>query len=201
MTNGDDNVIRLEGTEWYSAEELANRLDVSVRTIYRRLERGGVEKRETPRGTVYRTSSDKQPDSPKVPPADRKADSRFGEAVLRLVENNNEQAAKIAELTGQVARLEAQLEAALEDKKRLLEYVQEADSRLDDVVDELEQTEAELMQSRAKTYLEAGRREMADERLEDARERADRLEEANRRLEKHLEDADQRKRRWSPFGK
>ncbi|MGM0556126.1 MAG: hypothetical protein ACQEVA_07090 [Myxococcota bacterium] len=201
MTNGDDNVVRLEGTEWYSAEELANRLDVSVRTIYRRLERGRIDKRETPRGTVYRVTSGSESDSSAVTRADNATDSKFGEAVLRLVDKTSEQAEKIAELTGRAARLEAELEAALEDKTRLLEYVREADTRLDEVVDQLEQSEAELMQSRARAYLEAGRREMADERLDDARERAQKLEEANRRLERRIEDAESGRRRWSPFQK
>lgn len=43
-----------EWWKWYPIEVLADREDVSVRTIYRWLEKGKVEKRETSEGTRYR---------------------------------------------------------------------------------------------------------------------------------------------------
>jgi predicted DNA-binding transcriptional regulator YafY len=200
MTNDDDNVIRLEGTEWYSAQELADRLDVSVRTIYRRLERGQIEKRETPRGTVYRLRENASTDSSDVTHTDASSDTKFGEAVLRLVERTGQQSDRIAELTGEVSRLEAKLEAALEDRERLLRYVETADERIDELADELESREEELMKTRAREYLESGRREMSDERLDNARAKIAALEDEKRELIEQLAEANRAKKGWSPFG-
>lgn len=52
----DDNVVELR--QWYTVDELADREGVSTRTIYRRLKRGDVEKRETDDGTRYRPATD-----------------------------------------------------------------------------------------------------------------------------------------------
>lgn len=51
----DDKVVDFR--QWYTVDELAEREGVSTRTIYRRLERGDVEKRETPEGTRYRPTT------------------------------------------------------------------------------------------------------------------------------------------------
>ena len=51
------NIIHLENTEWFTASELADRLDVSKRTVYRKAKRGEVEKRETADGVRYRLAS------------------------------------------------------------------------------------------------------------------------------------------------
>lgn len=200
MTRDDDNIVRLEDSEWYSAQELADRLDISVRTVYRRLERGQIDKRETPRGTVYRAKDDTSSDSGTVTNNDTPADSQFGEAMLRLLERESQQSDRVAELTGRVSELEARLEAALEDRERLLRYVHQADARNEELIDELEDVEAQLMEARARVYLEAGRRDMADERLEIARSEATRLEERVRELEEELEKARAKDRGWKPFG-
>lgn len=199
MTHDDDNIVRLEDSEWYSAEDLADRLDVSVRTIYRRLERGQIDKRETPRGTVYRVREDGEADTRRVTKDDNASDSQFGEAMLRLLERESQQSDRVAELTGRASELEARLEAALEDRERLLRYVQESDARNEQLVDELEDIESRLMKARARAYLEAGLRDMAEERLEDAREEVNRLKERVRNLEGDLDAAKTEKRGWTPF--
>ena len=51
----DDKVVELH--QWYTVDELAEREGVSTRTIYRRLKRGDVEKRETEDGTRYRPAT------------------------------------------------------------------------------------------------------------------------------------------------
>ena len=53
---GTDNVLKLR--QWHTVDELAEREGVSTRTIYRRLKRGDVEKRETPEGARYRLASE-----------------------------------------------------------------------------------------------------------------------------------------------
>lgn len=52
------NVISIEGRGWFTAAELAEREGVSTRTIYNRLKRGEVEKRDTEAGTRYRLKPD-----------------------------------------------------------------------------------------------------------------------------------------------
>lgn len=200
MTHDDDNIVRLEDSEWYSARELADRLDVSVRTIYRRLERGQIDKRETPRGTVYRVRDSSRADSKNVTKGDSSSDSPFGEAMLKLLDRERQQSDRVAELTGRVSELEARLEAALEDRERLLRYVQESDARNEELIDELESVEAQLMQARARVYLETGRREMAEERLDDARDEVARLEGRARELAEELDQATSKDRGWRPFG-
>lgn len=49
-----NNVVSIEERGWLTAEALADREGVSTRTIYNRLKRGEVEKRETESGARYR---------------------------------------------------------------------------------------------------------------------------------------------------
>jgi len=53
---GTDNVVELR--QWYTVDELADLEGVSTRTIYRRLKRGDVERRETSEGIRYRVASE-----------------------------------------------------------------------------------------------------------------------------------------------
>jgi len=48
-------ILKFEQRGWLSAKEMAERNDISVRTVYRRLKRGELESKETPEGTFYRT--------------------------------------------------------------------------------------------------------------------------------------------------
>ena len=50
------NIIPLDEQQWYTAGELADRLDVSKRTVYRKAKRGEVQKRETADGVRYRVT-------------------------------------------------------------------------------------------------------------------------------------------------
>ena len=50
------NIIPLDEQQWYTAGELAERLDVSKRTVYRKAKRGEVQKRETADGVRYRVA-------------------------------------------------------------------------------------------------------------------------------------------------
>lgn len=47
-------VLKFEQRGWLTAEEMAERDEISVRTVYRRLKRGELEAKETPEGTRYR---------------------------------------------------------------------------------------------------------------------------------------------------
>jgi len=47
-------VLKFEQRGWLSAEEMAERDEISIRTVYRRLKRGELESKETPEGTRYR---------------------------------------------------------------------------------------------------------------------------------------------------
>ena len=197
LTISDDNVHHLGESEWHAAGDLADRLDISVRTVYRRLERGSIEKKETPRGTLYRVAPEPAADNPRATIGDTVHGTEFGEAVLRLVDELGAKSDRLAELSGDVARLEAELEAAREDRARLMRYVEESDQRMDELVDELEATEADLRQTRARAYLQEGRRDLADERLEDARKRVESLTRENSRLERRIEELEAEKdKRW-----
>lgn len=48
-------ILKFEQHGWLSAEEMAERDEISVRTVYRRLKRGELESKETSEGTLYRT--------------------------------------------------------------------------------------------------------------------------------------------------
>ena len=48
-----DNIIRFDRDDLLTAEDLADRLDCSVRTVYRKLKRGEVDAVETSEGTRY----------------------------------------------------------------------------------------------------------------------------------------------------
>jgi excisionase family DNA binding protein len=58
---GNNAVVELH--QWYTVDELADREGVSTRTIYRKLERGEVEKTSTSNGARYRLSSTDTTDS------------------------------------------------------------------------------------------------------------------------------------------
>jgi len=53
---GTDNVVELR--QWYTVDELADLEGVSTRTIYRRLKRGDVERREISEGIRHRVASE-----------------------------------------------------------------------------------------------------------------------------------------------
>jgi transposase len=117
-TAGDtDSVVRLDSGDWYGRRELAERLDVSLRTIDRRVKRGEIEKRKTARGKVYRpapndTESDKkrqQSDSDRATTGDSKETSQ---GVAELVGLVREQTDRIVELERENERLRAELENA-----------------------------------------------------------------------------------------
>jgi excisionase family DNA binding protein len=48
------DIIELAEAEWHTAEELADRLNVSRRTVFNRLDRGEIEKKQTDAGMRYR---------------------------------------------------------------------------------------------------------------------------------------------------
>jgi|AntDeeMinimDraft_5_1070356.scaffolds.fasta_scaffold06380_4 hypothetical protein len=47
-------VLKFEQRGWLTAEEMAERDSISLRTVYRRLKRGELESRDTPDGVRYR---------------------------------------------------------------------------------------------------------------------------------------------------
>lgn len=196
-TTDDARVIRLGGREWFSAQELADRLGVSVRTVYRRLERGEIEKRETPQGTVYRALEGEDRVSEWVTSGDVSSGSGLVEMVEEMLRKMASQSEELIRLTQMLARREGELEGAREDNRRLLEYVGRADEEYAELLEEYEATRAELMQERGRACLERGRRELAEERLREARGERREVEEALREIEGRLELLErERSRRW-----
>jgi excisionase family DNA binding protein len=133
----DDKVVELR--QWYTVDELAEREGVSTRTIYRRLKRGDIEKRETEDGTRYRPATettDKGTDtadshdtvtdvssvsSSKDEGADSgvSTDTESVSGVSKLADLIREQTDRIATLERKVGELEAENEQLRNDLEEM----------------------------------------------------------------------------------
>lgn len=118
-----DSVVQFGPSEWYGRQELADRLDVSLRTIDRRVNRGEIEKRNTPNGKLYRPAPDEtdrqeataerqqttpkrqQSDTDRATVGDTKTTPEVSQGVADLVALVRDQTDRIAELERQVGRL------------------------------------------------------------------------------------------------
>lgn len=120
-----DTVVELH--QWHTADELADLEDVSTRTIYRKLERGEVEKKQTSEGTRYRVSStdmadshDTDTDSVCVSNQEDKTTDSGVSSVSQLTAVVSDMTERIGELERQVGRLKAeneQLRRQLDNQK------------------------------------------------------------------------------------
>lgn len=196
-----EGVVYLDGKRWRTRAEMAEYLDVSERTVTRRVNRGEIVRRERPNGNLYRlaeegdetardsetgheTGQDRTPRNPSTQadepgttrhPRDTRRD-RTGQhetppaapLLERLIDRLDAKGDRLADLTGQLERTRAELEAAQEDRRRLLEYVEAADAEHAELGEQLEALQADVNTHRARVHLERGRRELAEERLTDA---------------------------------
>ena len=206
-------VVHLEGREWYDRQELADRLNVSLRTIDRRVKRGSVEKKETRNGKVYRTlESDRatqsdtknvaerhQSDSDRATQSDTKnvAERHPDVALVSLPESSwldfldrldakNEELKKLQYRVGKLESLEDQLERERVRNAKLVERVEEL--------------RKELVAESARRHVAAGRQDLAEERLEDRNARIDELEAEVAELRRKIKENDTSKTStWSFF--
>lgn len=117
------SVVRFNHSEWCGRQQLADRLDVSLRTIDRRVKRGEIQKRTTSKGKLYRPTPDDserqeatakrqettaerhQNDTDRATVGDTKTTPDMSQGVADLVALVREQTDRIAELERQVGRL------------------------------------------------------------------------------------------------
>lgn len=148
----DETVVELHDRSWHTADALAEREDVSTRTIYRWLERGDVEKRETEDGTRYRLAPESgeskgtdtdcvSDDTPATEGTSVGDDHDTGDHdtpdVSAFLEEIAERDARIGELEHEAGTLAGKLEAAEDENERLR-------SELEEARDEIEQLRCEV---------------------------------------------------------
>jgi dynactin complex subunit len=130
----DETVVELHDRGWHTADALAEREDVSTRTIYRWLDRGDVEKRETEDGTRYRLAPESgesestdtdcvSDDTPSTEGTSVGDDHDTGDHdtgdVSAFLEEIAERDARIGELEHEAGTLAGKLEAAEDENERL----------------------------------------------------------------------------------
>lgn len=215
-----DKIISLQDREWLEREELAERLDISPRTLTAMIHRKEVERREESGRTLYRycgppllkqaPADDPQPESAAAPEL---TPTKFVAVHFTDWTNSRET----------LARLNAELEASREDIRRAVAYAEELEEEADRLADEAnenrrknaairaqldeergrrleleEQFQALLTQFeestslRARYHLERGRREEADEENKALRQELQDLKNLLNRLEDALEEARQK---------
>lgn len=222
MTN---RVIDFKRDEWHTREKLAELLGISVRTLYRRIDDGEIEVKETAAGKRYRVApepavtagdgNDTAVPDDKIATDDKDGKNVTGEmfGVIR------DQLGQIADLQAKRGRLEAELEASKNDVGRAVDYVTQVEEELDRLAaerDELEQSlreergrrleieetfekvQAQLQEltgARARHHLERGRREQAEQKADALRDELGELRRELDRLARELDDEQQRRLR------
>lgn len=161
----DDTTTVVELRQWHTAAELADRLDVSQRTVYRRLKRGTVEKRATPEGTRYRVattpadgtdtsavstdSHDTDTDTDAVSSPRESTDSTDTSAVSNLSVGDTSAVSELVELVREqgdrIARLERKVGGLEADNARLRDALEAAEA---DAVDDTSDTSADASEAR-----------------------------------------------------
>ena len=197
-----ENVVHLDENEWLSRAEMADKLDVSERTVTRRAKQGKLVRKENPngRGNLYRrptpdadpgesdarheTEGDEtrqstglyQEDSAKEDTRrDTGQEATRDTTVSRLIERLEAKNERIAQLESEKGRLSAGLETAAD-------YVEELEDRL-----ERERERANELQQRLERVRDE--RDEARQEREAARFEIESLSDTIERLE-----ADERKR-------
>ena len=218
-----NRVINFKRDEWHTREKLAELLDISVRTLYRRIDDGEIEVEDTSEGKRYRVADEqKTPEeqegatSATVLPDDKIATSDKGVAG-ELVGLIREQLDQLSELRQNRGRLEAELESSQKDVTRAVDYVSQLEEELDrlaeeraelaealqeergrrmEIEEQFDQLRAELQivtGARAKYHLERGRREQAEQKCEELRSEMTELHRELENLSHKLDDEQQRR--------
>jgi excisionase family DNA binding protein len=212
----DDKIFPIDGNRWHSREEMAEFLGVSERTVTRRVSRGEIIRRERPDGNLYRlndeehetlrdsetgheTGQDRTPGSASVHAGETGSvrhprDTRQDRTGHPTVSQNDVQKVVVgleewSKLQRKLGQLEQQTESQQERVDELRSLAENERTRRE-----------EAEQFRARYYVQAGRRELAEERLEDRDERIDELEAEVAELRRKLEENDEPKTStWSFF--
>lgn len=180
-----NRVIDFKRDEWHTREKLSELLGISVRTLYRRIDDGEIEVKETPEGKRYRaappqangreeevaTAATAVPDG-KIATGDN-SDTRLANdgqgngqgkdgVANELVELLREQLDQMGELRQNRGRLEAELDASQNDVTRAVTYVT-------DLEEELERLDEERAELREALQEERGRRLELEEQYDQLR--------------------------------
>lgn len=198
------DVLRLESGEWYEREELANRLNVSLRTVSRRLKRGEIVKKDTPNGPVYRPKKDTegQQKDTKGHQRDTKGQQKDTQKdrTPRDIEGQQKDTRGTDRVSLPLSAWTDLIERLDQKNARISELEREVGRKESISVEDLESLRNQLIESRAREHVARGRRELAEERLEDRDERIGELEAEVAELRKKLEDKDTSKTStWSFF--
>lgn len=173
----DDNIVNFGDGTWYKAEDLARKLDVSVRTVYNRLQRGEIQKTETQDGVRYRVPPDEGQNSAAM------NEMKGSEAPERLQSGGDFGSSAIfGELLQLIQSLQEELQDAQFSRGRL--------SAVEERVDELKAENQALKGARARLHVAEGRRELAEERLHQKNRELERAQDEVKRLRRQLEQAE-----------
>jgi chromosome segregation ATPase len=170
------DVLHLDGHEWLSRAEMAEKLGVSERTVTRKVDRGELMRKNNPngRGKLYRfpdkesdgtrqdtrheTGQDTRQENGKNPKGkddarhtrqDTRQDKTRDTSVSRLLERLKTKNAQIAELKSKVGGLSAGLETASDYVKDLEERLASAQDQADQLRNRLQKVRNERAQARA----------------------------------------------------
>lgn len=166
---------------WYESDELIEKLGTSRRTFFRMINRGEVEKRETPSGMRYRPTDPSMLEASSSPDSDMSANGTpsSGSAKCRHCQVSK----------GGTPDLIA---VSLDDWSEL----QRKAGRLEVVEAEY----AELKSARARLHVAEGRRDLAEERLHQKNQELEQAHDEIKRLRRQLEQAERISRStWSIF--
>jgi DNA repair exonuclease SbcCD ATPase subunit len=215
-------IINFKRDEWHTREKLAELLGISVRTLYRRIDDGDIEVKDSAEGKRYRLAPEQSgredaTDDSVVP--DDKTDTSGKSVANELLGLIREQLDQIKDLQTNHGRLEAKLEASQNDVGRAVDYVADLEAehdrlaeeraeladalqhergRREQLQNEREQLRAELAVltgMRAKFHLERGRREQAEHRRDELRDELETLRRELDELARQLDDEQQRRLR------
>jgi len=136
----DDTVVAFR--QWHTAADLAELEGVSERTIYRRLARGDVEKRETSDGTRYRLAGTDSTDSHDTDTDSRSVSNSRGAGTDTPVSTDTESVSSVSEwtslvgeLTDRIAELERQVGRLEATNNQLRDRLDDEDTADTDAAD------------------------------------------------------------------
>lgn len=165
---------------WYESDELIEKLGTSRRTFFRMINRGEVEKRETPSGMRYRPAD---PEALKTPSTDTETPG----AKQGASGTNIDGSAKCRHCQVPKNGTSEVVSVSLEDWSEL--------QRKAGKLELLEAENRELKSARARLYVAEGRQDLAEERLQRKADELAAAKEENERLRKLLEEQKTPKKR------
>ena len=174
-----NRVIDFKRDEWHTRQKLAELLGISVRTLYRRIEDGEIEVRDTPQGKRYRVAPEptegtgdtglaSEDDTTAADVPDGKIDSAGRGVAGEMLGLIREQLTQITDLEADRGRLRAELAATENDVTRAVDYVGQVEEELDRLHDERDGLEQALERER-------GRRLELEDHFEGTRQQLEEL--------------------------